>query len=1551
MAIETLYATSHITGNFTNPDNALGAPDGVWAGVVNANTNATSRWAIGDPVNPLTSGTQTIGVLLRKGSNSNNPSVVIRLFENGSLVKTLVASTSVTSTTGQTLSGTFTASEITNRDDIEVEVAVTGVGGSGTARNSAQVDSITWTADTAAAVTDHTVAATDSIGVTDAAGPVLSLTQTATDSIGVTDAATVTVIPPPILQESTDPIGAVDSNEIRRVLGWSSTAGHTGSADFVGVSDTATVAFVLPSVDLTETVSDGVGLTDTPTQAAAATVAATEAIGVTDTATRAGALSIAATDGIGITDTNISPRSLRVERVENLGLIDTAITSLLLSVTATDAIGGLDPPPTASITGAIAVTDSLGLTEDVTRSSTAQLSVLDPVGVIDATLSVHHRTLTFTDTVGVTDQSQAAVGVSIVITDGVGLIDASTTARAQNLVQVDGSSTLDAVTTAKQVAVTTTDAIGGLDSQARSFNRNIATTDPIGVLDTSALSRLQAISSTDIIGLLDSPNIVEVNGSALTESKTDLVDFTDNSQVAKTISLVVSESIGLTDTSQISKGIFTVLTEALGLLDQSFISVGRGVSVSDGAGVADSVSSIHLRNITLNDGIGVLDSADIIEVDGTAHADSFSNIFGVTDAYSSQQSFNITVTDTVGLTDTPSPTLAISVVVSDGLGISENATASIGQNITTSESIGVLDSSGLVSSLVVEASEAIGTSDTTSTYLDVGVVLTETITDIVGGSDTAAPVSARTLTLNDVVGSTDTSPVSVAHRLISSGATYNYDFETLPEADSSSWYFGSGIIGLVNDGTAHSGSNYVQSRRTSDTSLYPGTGLRNFPFEIGASYQLSVWARTPVTAPSAQVIYVRHNLRHADDSWYWNAKTQSVPNDGVWHNYTWVFTINPIGGAFGPTGGSNADRSWWIQHTGTLDDPAALLDWDNIEVTVLAESGVRENLGITNPRAASHAQQVTNVDPVGALDVQASVHDHALTFIDTVGVLDVTASQPTTALVDGVGTLDSANVSSSKYVLPSDTIGLSDTNQYIHLRTLTFADLVGLLDSADIAESDGTALADSVSNALGVTDVLVTQQNLTISIVDSVGATDTVEPGTFVPTTVTDSLGVTDSVDIELLRTLDHTFSDSVGVSDIISTAAEHNIQIADGISTADTITYVSAFNRVVTDSIQTTEAQDIADESGTAHSETFTDSIGVVEHFTASASLAISEVDQTGLVDNNETVIASIQEFVDTVGVLDTAEVAESDGTTLAEAFSNTAGLSDIVVTYQVITLVFVESISNVDSVDGKHNAELVLVNNVGLLDEALTYESTGLDQIIIDDLSLADSISTASQIARSYADQVGLSDSTFVEISSVFTDGVGIIDASAASQNKKVEPVEELGVTDSIDVVETNVFHLVFTESIALTEQLAIEEAGQASEIFSENAGISDVFTLSIQHSIDESDQIGFIDTTSINQSLLALISDSVGIDQNIHTAYELVTIETDSIGLSEQIEPAQELISILTDIFGISDSVIVFSPLFEGTGFFYLNQFARAYVGNQPVKKIYYGTQLIWLDESFG
>lgn len=138
-AEETLYATSNIANNgCTTPDNANGAPNSVYT----ANTGGSTwdaRWAIGNPSNAL-SGLQNGTIHWKKdASGGNDPTGTLELWENGSLVSTLLSAITLGDATF-TSAFSFNASAISNRDNIELRVAATASGGSPAARRTIQVD-------------------------------------------------------------------------------------------------------------------------------------------------------------------------------------------------------------------------------------------------------------------------------------------------------------------------------------------------------------------------------------------------------------------------------------------------------------------------------------------------------------------------------------------------------------------------------------------------------------------------------------------------------------------------------------------------------------------------------------------------------------------------------------------------------------------------------------------------------------------------------------------------------------------------------------------------------------------------------------------------------------------------------------------------------------------------------------------------------------------------------------------------------------------------------------------------------------------------------------------------------------------------------------------------------------------------------------------------------------------------------------------------------------------------------------------------------------------
>lgn len=144
---DALTTQTGLTGTVAAIDEDPDSPDASWLTTTN-NTNTVCHVTFPSPTgNPTTgAGLQEIKAWVRKTNHSTNPTAVLDLYENGNLVATLVSSTTISSTTGQMLSGTWDAASLGTANGSLVEARVTGTVGGGSPGNRASVEigAIEW---------------------------------------------------------------------------------------------------------------------------------------------------------------------------------------------------------------------------------------------------------------------------------------------------------------------------------------------------------------------------------------------------------------------------------------------------------------------------------------------------------------------------------------------------------------------------------------------------------------------------------------------------------------------------------------------------------------------------------------------------------------------------------------------------------------------------------------------------------------------------------------------------------------------------------------------------------------------------------------------------------------------------------------------------------------------------------------------------------------------------------------------------------------------------------------------------------------------------------------------------------------------------------------------------------------------------------------------------------------------------------------------------------------------------------------------------------------
>ena len=147
LAPDAILAQTNLSGAVTAIDEDPDSADASWLTAPGSNNATAVRVSFPTPSGPLTTGAgvQNFRVQVRKTAHSTNPTCTIELYENGTLISTLVSGTAVSSTTGTVIQATWDA---TGRTASQIECRVSGTVGGGSPGNRAslEVGAIEWNA-------------------------------------------------------------------------------------------------------------------------------------------------------------------------------------------------------------------------------------------------------------------------------------------------------------------------------------------------------------------------------------------------------------------------------------------------------------------------------------------------------------------------------------------------------------------------------------------------------------------------------------------------------------------------------------------------------------------------------------------------------------------------------------------------------------------------------------------------------------------------------------------------------------------------------------------------------------------------------------------------------------------------------------------------------------------------------------------------------------------------------------------------------------------------------------------------------------------------------------------------------------------------------------------------------------------------------------------------------------------------------------------------------------------------------------------------------------
>lgn len=146
-ATETLTPDALVTQtNFTGAVSTIQTDDTTW--MTGCGTNCSQELLVDFPTATdnltTTANAQSFSVIARNTGEASAPTLTLDVYNNSSAYQTAIASSAISSATGQTVSGTWTATGLGAGPTVQARVTCAPGGGTPSGRASCELDYVMW---------------------------------------------------------------------------------------------------------------------------------------------------------------------------------------------------------------------------------------------------------------------------------------------------------------------------------------------------------------------------------------------------------------------------------------------------------------------------------------------------------------------------------------------------------------------------------------------------------------------------------------------------------------------------------------------------------------------------------------------------------------------------------------------------------------------------------------------------------------------------------------------------------------------------------------------------------------------------------------------------------------------------------------------------------------------------------------------------------------------------------------------------------------------------------------------------------------------------------------------------------------------------------------------------------------------------------------------------------------------------------------------------------------------------------------------------------------
>ena len=329
-----------------------------------------------------------------------------------------------------------------------------------------------------------------------------------------------------------------------------------------------------------------------------------------------------------------------------------------------------------------------------------------------------------------------------------------------------------------------------------------------------------------------------------------------------------------------------------------------------------------------------------------------------------------------------------------------------------------------------------------------------------------------------------------------------------------------------------------------------------------------------------------------------------------------------------------------------------------------------------------------------------------------------------------------------------------------------------------VVSTGGTAFQKLIQDSVGITDILSTARNIVRTIADAVGITDIIS-------------AVKGAAEVFV------TITDNVGITDVISTARNIAKTIADSVGITDVISTARNIVKTITDTVGST------DVIGTARNivKSISDTVDITDIVGTARNIVKSISDTVGITDVISRVIKITVSIADSVGITDILTKKQS----LARVITDTVGITDTLSRIGTFLRTITDQVGITDTLNTARNIVKLIADSVGITDIISAIKIGGMKYAsITDSVGITDVVSTTRALARIISDIVGITD-VVTRIGTFFrtiNNTVNVTDILSTARNIRKSISDAVGITDLISTAKK--IPVIISDFVSITSTI---------------------------------------------------------------------------------------------------------------------------------------------------